>query len=292
MTRIAVLTPDPADASFASVWPGVFERLRAALARDGIDAVPTPWTAHVEAADGLRGYPLILPLLAWGYHVDHARWVRACRTWQAAMLPLANAAPVLAWNSDKRYLARLAAQGIAIPPTTWTDAVTPDVVDAAFEATGASQLIVKPTISGGAWKTLRLQRGESLADAPVGAAMLQPYLQGIEHAGETSLLYFGGRLSHAVNKRPASGEFRIQVHFGGIYTRVDAPPPAAVDLAMRTLAAIGEDLLYARVDMVPDEDGRWMLMEVELIEPDFYLGLDPAHGAGFAAAVRARLAGG
>lgn len=289
MARVAVLTPDPADASFADVWPGVLDRLQAALAEAGIEAVPTPWTAHVDSADRLREYALVLPLLAWGYHADPARWQRACRTWADAGLPVANPPSVLAWNSDKRYLERLAARGIAIPPTTWTDAVTQAQVDAAFDATGATQLIVKPTISAGAWKTLRLRRGEPLIDAPVGAAMIQPYLATIEQAGETSLLFFGGRLSHVVVKRPVAGDFRIQVQFGGTYTLLDAPPPGALALAERTLAAIDEPLLYARVDAVPDADGTWMLMEVELIEPDFYLGVDPLRGAGFAEAVREQL---
>jgi len=203
---------------------------------------------------------------------------------------VANPPSVLAWNSDKRYLARLAARGIAIPPTTWTDAVTQAQVDALFDETDATQLIVKPTVSAGAYRTLRIRRGEALVDAPRGAAMIQPYLSTIEQAGETSLLYFGGRLSHVVNKQPVAGDFRIQVQFGGRYTRIDAPPAGAIELAERTLAAIDEPLLYARIDMVPDADGRWLLMEVELIEPDFYLGEDPTRGAGYAAAVRQRLA--
>src|SRR3546814_10368510 len=79
-------------------------------------------------------------------------------------------------------------------------------------------LIVKPTVSGGAWKTRRLRRGDALDGTPDGGAMIQPYLPSIETEGETSLLFFGGRLSHVVNKRPVAGDFRIQVQFGGLYT--------------------------------------------------------------------------
>lgn len=290
MTEIAVLTPDPAELSFVDLWPDVLDRLRSALAQGGITATPTPWTSHVEHGDGLARYPLVLPLLAWGYHTDHARWLHACRTWEDAALPLANPARVLAWNSDKRYLERLERRGIAIPPTTWTARVTQDDVDAAFDATGAAQLIVKPTVSGGAWKTLRLRRGDEVADAPEGAAMIQPYLSTIETEGETSMLFFGGRLSHVVNKRPVPGDFRIQTQYGGVYTPLPEPPAGALALAERTLAAIDEPLLYARIDAVPDADGRWLLMEAELIEPDFYLGAAPHAGATFAQAVRQRLA--
>lgn len=289
MTRIAVLTPDPSDPSYAGQWPGVLERLAEALAGAGISTEPAPWTDHVEDASGLMGYPLVLPLIVWGYHRDHERWMRACATWEAAGIEMLNPASVIAWNSDKSYLGQLAEKGVAIPPTVWVDGPTQADVDAAFDRFGTDVVIVKPRVSGGAWKTLRLSRGDRLADAPEGPAMIQPYLPTIETEGETSLLVFGGRLSHVVNKRPVNGDFRIQTQYGGQYVALPEPPPAALALAEKTLAAIGEDLLYARIDMAPDAAGNWLLMEAELIEPDFYLGAAPEGGGRFAAAVRARL---
>lgn len=289
MTRIAILTPDPADLSYAGQWPGVRDRLATALALQGIEAVATPWTDHISDASGLAGYPLILPMIVWGYHRDHRRWLNACATWTAAGLPLANPAPVLAWNSDKTYLGRLAARGVAIPETIWSDAVTAETVADAFTRTGADQLIVKPTVSGGAWKTLRLSPGQPLGEVPEGSAMIQPYLPTIVTEGETSLLFFGGTFSHAVNKRPVGGDFRIQVQFGGLYTPVTEPAAGALALARQVLAAIDEPLLYARIDMVPDGAGGWLLMEAELIEPDTYLDHAADAGASLARAVRARL---
>ena len=288
MTQIAVLTPDPTDKSYIGRWPEVLTRLTATLEGTGATVTATPWTDHVGDASGLGAYDLILPVIAWGYHRDHGRWLKACATWTEEGLPVANPAQVLRWNSDKTYLARLADKGVPIPPTRWTDRVTQDQVDAAFAETGAPVLIVKPTVSAGAFRTLRLMPGEVLSDAPEGAAMIQPYLKSIETEGETSLLFFGGRFSHAVNKRPVAGDFRIQVQFGGLYTAV-TPDAAAMALAEQVLAAIDEPLLYARIDMARDDAGRWVLMEAELIEPDFYLDHDPANGAGFAEAVKARL---
>ena len=288
MTQIALLTPDPSDRSYIGRWPEVLERLKATLERTGAAVTATPWTDHVEDASGLDGYDLILPVIAWGYHRDHGRWLKACTTWSEDGLAVANPAEVLRWNSDKTYLARLADKGVPIPPTRWTDRVTQDQVDAAFAETGAPVLIVKPTVSAGAFRTLRLTPGEVLSDAPEGAAMIQPYLKSIETEGETSLLFFGGRFSHAVNKRPVAGDFRIQVQFGGLYRAV-APDAAAMALAEQVLAAIDEPLLYARIDMARDDDGRWVLMEAELIEPDFDLDHDQASGARFAEVVKARL---
>jgi len=288
MTQIAVLIPDPSDRSYIGRWPEVLERLKATLESTGAAVVATPWTDHVEDASGLAAYDLILPVIAWGYHRDHGRWLQACATWTQAGLPVANPAEVLRWNSDKAYLARLAARGVPIPPTRWTDGVIQDQVDAAFAETGAPLLIVKPTVSAGAFRTLRLAPGQALAEAPEGAAMIQPYLQSIETEGETSLLFFGGRFSHAVNKRPVPGDFRIQMQFGGLYTTV-TPDAEAMALAHQVLAAIEEPLLYARIDLARDDAGAWVLMEAELIEPDFYLDHDPQNGAGFAEAVKARL---
>lgn len=289
MTEIAVLTPDPSDPSFAGQWPGVLERLAEALATAGLTAVPTPWTDHVADAEGLMRFPLVLPLIAWGYHRDHARWMQACATWAAAGVRMLNPPSVLAWNSDKSYLGRLADQGVAIPDTVWTDSPTQADADAAFDRFGTDRIVVKPRVSGGAYKTLRLSRGDRMEDAPEGPAMIQPYLPTIESEGETSLLFFGGRLSHVVGKRPVPGEFRVQVQYGGGYVALPEPPADALALAEQTLAAIGEDLLYARIDMARGADGGWLLMEAELIEPDFYLASAPEGGTRFAAAVRARL---
>ncbi len=286
MTNVAILTPDPADPSYSGLWPKVLARLQRALDGVGIATTPTPWTAHVDDGSALQDYARVLPLLAWGYHRDHARWLQACATWQRDGVLLSNPAQVLAWNSDKRYLSELATRGVAIPSTVFTDELSQELVERVFVETGADELIVKPAVSGGAWKTMRLRRGDAIEAISDATMLIQPYLPTIESEGETSLLYFGGRLSHAVNKRPVAGEFRIQEQFGGLYSLLPSPPPGAVALAEQVLAAIDEPLLYARIDTVPDADGRWLLMEAELIEPDFYLGVDPAQGDGFAQALR------
>lgn len=290
MTQIAVLTPDPSDPSYAGQWPGVLERLQAALATEGITAEPIAWTDHIEDASALKAFPLVLPLIVWGYHRDHARWVKACATWAAAGVRMLNPPSVLTWNSDKSYLRRLAERGVAMLQTRWVEGVTQADVDAAFDRFGTGTVVVKPRVSGGAWQTLRLSRGKAMQGAPDGAAMIQPYLPSIETEGETSLLIFGGELSHIVNKRPVNGDFRIQVQYGGQYVALPEPPEGAWDLAQQTLAAIDEDLLYARIDMARGPDGGWLLMEAELIEPDFYLGSAPEGGRRFAQAVKARLA--
>lgn len=290
MTEIAVLTPAADDGTYGAHWPAVLERLSGALALTGLTTRPMAWPDHVEDASGLVDFPLVLPVLAWGYHQHHARWLKATQTWGDAGVRIANPPSVLAWNSDKTYLRRLEGLGVAIPPTAWSQAVDQAEVEAAFDRFGTDPLIVKPTVSGGAWKTLKIARGEALVDAPVGSAMIQPFLPNLATEGELSLLFFGGRLSHAVLKRAAPGDFRIQSQFGGRYETVARPPEGALALADQVLAAIEEPLLYARIDMVEFE-GRWLLMEAELIEPDFYLSEAPDRGRRFAEAAAALVVG-
>lgn len=291
MSRIAVLTPDPADAEYAEAWPRSLDALASALAGAGLSLQPLPWTAQVDDASALRDFPLVLPLLTWGYHHAPDAWRRACAGWEAAGVRLANPAAVLAWNSDKRYLADLAARGVAMPATQFTRGLDARLLDEAFARTGAEELIVKPAVSGGAWCTWRLRPGQvpprdALAEVVGLDLLVQPYLPSIETEGETSLLFFDGVLGHVVNKRPVPGEFRVQEEFGGQYRLLAEAPPAALALAQSVLDAIGRPTLYARIDCVPDADGRWLLMEAELVEPDLYLPLDPGGGARFAAAVR------
>ena len=291
MTQIAILTPAADDPAYKSHWPIVLERLSTALAMADVTAVPTAWTDHVRDASGLMDYPLVLGVLTWGYYERHADWLAATKLWGEAGVRIANPASVLGWNSDKSYLRRLETAAIPIPPTAWSDQVTQAEIDAAFNRFGTDTLVVKPTVSGGAWKTVKLSRGETLVDAPDGAAMIQPFLPELVADGELSLLFFGGRFSHAVMKRATAGDFRVQVQYGGSYVYVAEPPAGAVALAERVLAAIEEPLLYARIDMV-ETGSNWVLMEAELVEPDFYLSQAPDGGRLFAEAVKARLSSG
>lgn len=284
MADVVMLTPDPADPSFAGRWREVYERMAEPLAQAGVSVEPRPWT---DPGD-LGPARLVLALMVWGYHRSGERWTQACRAWGQAGLPLANPASVLAWNADKLYLRGMAEAGVPVVPTRFVDRVTPAEVEAAFAAFGTDRLIAKPRVSANAHQTLRLAPGDGLEGAPEGAAMIQPYLPAIEDHGELSLIYLDGRFSHAIRKRPAAGDFRIQPEYGGLIT-AETPPAEALAVAEAVLASVEEPLLYARIDLVPGPDGRLCLIEAELIEPDLYLGFDPGRGDGFARAVAARL---
>jgi glutathione synthase/RimK-type ligase-like ATP-grasp enzyme len=282
VTRIAILTPNPDDESFSGRWREVYERMLPGFAAEGVTAEPVAWTA----AGDLRGFDLVLPMTVWGYHRDGALWLERVALWAHQGVRLRNPASVLRWNADKRYLATLARAGAPTIPTAFVDRVGPEDVAEAAERFGTDRVVVKPQVSANAYRTLKLSPGEPLDGAPEGPAMIQPFLPEIGIEGELSLFFFSGRYSHAVRKVAKAGDFRVQPEYGGLISALE-PDTDVLEAAERILAAVDEPLLYARVDLVRDLAGRPALIELELIEPDLYLGFDPARGAGFARAVRA-----
>ena len=278
--RIAILTPDPADPGREDRWDQVFARMADPLAAAGMTVDGPAWT---DAGD-LGRYDLVLPLTVWGYHRAGPRWADQVTVWEAAGVRLQNPAPVLRWNADKAYLCRLAERGAPVPDTILVGRVTPEAMTAAAARFGTDRLVAKPRASASAYQTLRWSPGEPLDAGPQGPALIQPYLPAIEQHGELSMFFLGGRYSHAVRKVPHSGDFRVQPEYRSVITAAD-PAPDEQAAAQVVLAHVEEPLLYARVDLVRGLEGRPVLMELELVEPDLYLGHAPDRGARFVEAV-------
>lgn len=247
---------------------------------------------HWTNPGDLSGFDLVLPLLVWGYQRDCPRWFALLDQLEEQQINLANPVSVLRWNSDKSYLLALEKAGVAIVPTMISAALTAnDIADAALKF-GSDELVIKPPISGGADGTFRLQKDQPLPEEIAGKPMLiQPFQPAIAEEGEYSLFHFAGTFSHAILKRPATGDFRVQEFLGGSETGTDCPA-GAQDLAEQARRAaeqtLGtETLLYARVDMLRDPEGQFRLMELELIEPSLFFEHAADQGALFASSVEA-----
>ena len=278
--RVAILVPAP---EYEEKWQPAFARKAAALSAAGLIVEQRVWT---DPGD-LAGHELILPLFAWGYQRDVARWYGLLDRVESEALPMANPVPVLRWNSDKAYLADLTAKGVAVVPTVEVAALDAAALADARRVLGVEEVVIKPAISGGADGTHRIAADGSIPDDALGQRRLvQPLMPGILTEGEFSLFFFGGRFSHAIVKRPAAGDFRVQEQFGGRETAWEAND-AARTLAAMALAAVPVPPVYARVDMVGDAAGRLHVMELELIEPSLFLHHAPDRGAAFAQAVYA-----
>ena len=267
--------------------------LREAFAPLGVTIEPVFW--QDDGTDWSR-FSAVLPLLAWNYPQATDVFLARVAEIEASGACLLNDGDVIRANMDKGYLAELARRGAPVPSTLAVEACSPEVILASFDTLNADEIIIKPRIGAGAWRQARLKRGEPVPSAdvlPPAAALIQPSLPAVTEEGELSLLYFGGRFSHALIKRPKAGDYRTQGQHGAVETGIDAPE-GALEAAEAVLAkADGTPLTYARVDLVRGTDGHWLLMELELIEPWLYLTLDRQegkHGAKlFAQAVLERL---
>jgi glutathione synthase/RimK-type ligase-like ATP-grasp enzyme len=280
--RLAILTPDIEDEAYHSRWREVFEATAAPLREIGLSVENPSWAGPGD----LARFDLVMPLLAWGYFRVGPRWQQAIASWEEAGVRLANPSSVLRWNADKLYLGTLAQRGAPVVPTLYAESCTPDSMAEAAKRFGTDRLIAKPQVSASAWRTIRWSPGQALDGAPTGATMIQPYMPSIEKSGEISMLFFGGQFSHAISKVPQPGDFRVQPEYDGIITP-HHPAPDEFEAAEAILAAADEDLLYARVDLVRDLNGKPALMELELVEPDLYLGFDAGAPARFAQACAA-----
>jgi hypothetical protein len=260
-----------------------------------------------------------------GFAVDRVRWdddsadwasydlavVRSCwdyawrleefLTW-AADFPdgatrLRNPVEVLRWNTDKTYLRELERAGLPVVPTVWDPTSADELPD-------AGEWVVKPSISAGSRDTARwadpadvLTHATELAAAG-RTAMVQPYLDSVDDAGETATLFIGGAFSHAVRKGPllARGEGVRQDRDSRGDLSPAVPTTAQRDVAQSVFDAIpgliGLDTppLYARIDLVQDAAGRPVLLELELSEPSLFLPQAPEAAATLVRAVEAELA--
>jgi glutathione synthase/RimK-type ligase-like ATP-grasp enzyme len=264
------------------------ELLRGALEQRGCEVRAVVW--EEDGIDWSR-FDLCLVRSTWDYHEKHQRFLSWTREVEAASV-LQNPAELIAWNSEKTYLRGLAEEGVPTVPTVWVERWSDADLDELLRSEGWDEAVVKPVVDLGARNLRRVRSGEaSDALASVlrrGAAMVQPFLPSLEEQGELSLIYVDGNLTHAVRKRPAPGDFRVQSIWGGTVERVE-PEAAELELAGQALARLDDPPLYARVDLVAGFDGEPLLIELELIEPNLYLTHHPPAAEALAAAALLRI---
>lgn len=254
--------------------------LLAALAEEGLDVEVHAWDApDVDWA----AFDLVVVRTTWDYWDRHEEFL----AWTRAVPRLANPAGVVAWNTDKTYLRRLAEAGVPVVPTEWLqpgDGFVPP----------AAPFVVKPSVSAGARDTAAYDGKDPAAVAHVQrllaagrTVMVQPYLDAVDAAGETAVLVFDGEVSHGARKSPVLTRGAGEPDLGSWQVTPREPAPEEVALARRVVdlvAGWGDDLLYARVDLLPGP----VLLELEVTEPSLFLQLSPGAARRYAAAVARR----
>ena len=256
----------------------------------GIDVDLVRWDGDVDWSV----YALAVVRSCW----DYAWRLEEFLGWAGSVPRLRNDVALLRWNTDKTYLRDLERAGLPLVPTVWDPARAEELPD-------AGEWVVKPSVSAGSRDTARWQDAESTL-AHVAeltgrgrTAMVQPYLDSVDDAGETAMLFIGGRFSHAVRKGPllARGEgVRMDRDSRGDL-RPAEPTAAQRATAQAVFDAIGDLVpgaptpLYARIDLIDDADGTPVVLELELTEPSLFLPQAPDAPATLVRAVVAELSG-
>ncbi|MFD7133378.1 RimK family alpha-L-glutamate ligase [Streptomyces sp. NPDC059894] len=251
--------------------------LLAALNEEGVKAVSVNWD-DPEAA--WEEFDLVVIRSTWDYtwrSVEFMEWVERV----SSLTTLLNPPSVVRWSADKYYLSRLAEADVPVVRTHYVAPGTEPALPASHE------FVVKPAVGAGARYAARYQpadRDTALQQirrmhGEGFTAMVQPYMTAIDSSGERALVFFDGALLHAIRKNAVLApnvpfDQRKVAHPG---LEPWNPTQHEVEVARSALSVVpdGQRLFYARVDMVDDENGRPTVMELELVEPNLFLAVQP-----------------
>jgi glutathione synthase/RimK-type ligase-like ATP-grasp enzyme len=215
---------------------------------------------------------------------------------------LLNPLPLVKWSSDKHYLRHLAHADV---PTVLTRFIEPGEsapwrIAELLSEPDVNEFVVKPAIGAGSRDAQRFGPEETEAAAEHAQRMLsekrsvllQPYLSRVDEYGETALIYFEGRFSHAIRKGPLlkKNEGPTQELFARETITPRVPDAAELRVGARAMQALPfETPLYARVDLIRDEKGEPVVLELEMIEPSLFFPFAGGSAERFAAAVVRRV---
>lgn len=262
-----------------------------AFAARGVAAVPAIWD---DAQVDWNSFDAVLLRSPWDYYRRYGEFL-AWAERLAARLPLFNPLPLVRWNSDKHYLAELAARRLPVVPTAVVERGERCDLAALLGARGWRRAVLKPAISADSWETCVVAGddpapGQAHLDRLIGdrAMLVQPFLPAVESHGERCLIFFDGAFSHAVRKNALTQGGRHAGLPEGVAVVASA---AEIEAASRLLAAVPLPRpLYARVDLVPSFDGRPLLLELELFEPTLFFATAAGSAERFVDRLLARLA--
>jgi glutathione synthase/RimK-type ligase-like ATP-grasp enzyme len=247
------------------------------LRRRGAEARPVVWD---DASIAWGALDRVVIRSCWDYHLRTPEFLCWLSSLEESRVPVWNPPALVRANVDKSYLRILAAAGVPVLPTSWLARGSRVNLAEVLDAQGWHDAVVKPAVSASAHRTWRASRPEALEQQPTldallaaGDVLVQSYAPEIGAAGEWSFVFLGGGFSHAVLKRPAAGDFRVQEEFGGQALAL-SPPSGLLEQARTVVARIDGPWLYARVDGI-ERDGTFILMELELTEPVLFLAKAP-----------------
>ena len=235
-------------------------------------------------------YDAVYICTPWDYPDDPGLFMATLEAIEASSARLINPISLVRWSPAKTYLRDLAERGGAVVPSLWFDQFDTGDVAGWFDHFGVEQIVVKPEVGTNGQYQFLLERpvaDDTLRDMERvydgRPFFVQPFLQNVQTEGEYSLFFLGGEYSHATLRTPKTGEFRSQEEHGAEIKIITATRDQIL-AAERLLSLVDPQPTYVRADFVKDDEGNYLLMELELIEPSLYLRTDPQSPMRFARA--------
>ncbi|MEM7286074.1 MAG: hypothetical protein AAF480_06960 [Actinomycetota bacterium] len=272
-------------------WPDLSTsdaELAAELRLRGHDVAAHPWNA--APLDAFTGADQVVLRSNWDFHHDLAGFEDWLRDVDAGDAELHNAAELVIGHNDKAYLEELRALGVPTPRTLALDDFDVAAVGAWMDSHGYERAVAKPAWGASGHLVELVERHELEGSATRWRArsdgrglMVQQFVPDIAH-GEHALVFFGGEYSHALLRRPAADDFRVNTQYGGTMQLASAVDQTAIEFAAAVLDRLPTVATYARVDVV-GAGAAPTLMELELNEPALGLHLAPGAAARFADAL-------
>ncbi len=230
----------------------------------------------------------------WDYPEYLPQFLDVLANIESSRALLINDLALVNWTLEKTYLRDVEKRGSDIVPSTWYDNFeSADPVDF-FAGHRTNKVVIKPTVGANAKDMFVLSDpvDEELLQIlrqtfSERAFFIQPFIEAIQTEGEYSLFFLNGEYSHAILKTPKAGDFRVQEEHGADISAVQ-PPKALLETAHALFSTIEPLPTYGRGDWVRRSDGRYLLMELELIEPSLYLRTDSGAATRFAVALDQR----
>lgn len=243
------------------------------LRSKGVEVQPLPWDGE---SDQWNSFDLVVIRSCWNYHLHPEKFIQWLDQVESQKVKLFNSAKTVRWNLHKGYLKELEQKGVPLPETIWLKKGKGANLSQLITGKNWEKAVVKPAISATAFNTFLVSRAEAnqqqlkFAEQLQRAdTLIQKFMPEVQQEGEWSLIFFDKKFSHAVIKRPAAKDFRVQNDFGGT-AELASPRPFVLEQALKILSLIDEPLLYTRVDGVVSNN-QFLLMELELIEPMLFL---------------------
>ena len=192
-----------------------------------------------------------------------------------------NSAEIIRWNIDKHYLQDLEENNINIAPTLFIEKEEKITLKQLFDKTNWTEAVIKPAVSGAARHTYRITPDNCLNHEKIFQELIteecmlfQEFLNDITINGEISLIMIGGKVTHAVKKIAKKGDFRVQDDHGGTVEKYEATFEE-IKFAEKCIENCPFSPIYARVDIVYDNNNQPSLSELELIEPELWFRNNP-----------------